>query len=68
MLIVVGIVTSALFAHYLTETEYGVCRYLIGLAAILSSFSYTGIGQSILQRAAIKYYNFYKETLQLSFY
>ncbi len=65
--ILAGLITTALFAHYLTEIEYGVYRYLVGLAALLSAFSLTGIGQAILQTAAKKYYSFYQETLKLNF-
>ncbi|MEN9920413.1 MAG: hypothetical protein RL538_306 [Candidatus Parcubacteria bacterium] len=62
-----GLISTALFAHHLSENTYGVYRYLIGLAAILASFSLTGIGESILQTAAKKYYNFYQETLKINF-
>ena len=62
-----GLITTVLFAHFLSEADYGVYRYLIGIAALLSSFSLTGLGQSILQTAAKKYYGFYKETLKLNF-
>lgn len=65
--IIFGLATTALFAHFLSETEYGVYRYLIGLAAIFSAFSLTGIGQSILQTAAKKYYGFYRATLRMNF-
>lgn len=62
-----GLVTTALFAHYLSSENYGIYRYLIGLAALFSAFSLTGIGQSILQTAAKKYYSFYSETLGLNY-
>ena len=61
-----GLVTTALFAQYLSPTEYGMYRYLIGLAVIFSSFSLTGLGQSILQTAAKKYYSFYTETIKIN--
>ena len=61
-----GLVTTAVFAHYLSENEYGIYRYLLGLAIIFSSFSLTGLGQSILQTSAKGFYNFYNETLRLN--
>ncbi len=64
--ILAGLATTSLFAHYLSETEYGIYRYLLGLAILFSSLSLTGLGQSILQTAAKKYYGFYKETLVLN--
>jgi O-antigen/teichoic acid export membrane protein len=62
-----GLLTTTLFAHYLSETEYGIYRYLIGLSVILSAFSLTGLGQSIIQTAAKGYRGFYKETLRVNF-
>ena len=62
-----GLATTALFAHYLSPNDFGVYKYLIGLSAILASFSLTGLGQSILQAAAKKHYAFFKETFQLNF-
>lgn len=65
--IILGLVTTALLAQYLTENDYGVYKYLLGIIAILSSFSLTGLGQSVLQTAAKKYYGFYRETLLINF-
>jgi O-antigen/teichoic acid export membrane protein len=62
-----GVITTALFAHFLTEADYGVYKYLIGVAVLLSSLSLTGLGQSILQTAAKKYYGFYQQTLGTNF-
>jgi O-antigen/teichoic acid export membrane protein len=67
IVVLAGILTTSLFAHYLSETDYGIYRYLIGLAVLFSTFSLTGIGQSILQTAAKKYYGFYQETIRLNF-
>ena len=67
IVIIAGIATTALFAHFLSETNYGVYRYLIGLAVIFSSFSLTGLGQAILQTSAKKYYAFYQETIKINF-
>lgn len=66
IVVLAGIITTSLFAYYLSETDYGVYRYLIGLAVVFSSFSLTGLGQSILQTAAKKYYRFYQETIKLN--
>lgn len=62
-----GLLTTALFAHFLTENKYGEYRYLIGLAALLGTLSLTGLGQAVLQTAAKKYFNFYRETLKINF-
>ncbi len=67
IVVVAGILTTSLFAHYLSETDYGIYRYLIGLAVLFSSLSLTGLGQSILQTAAKKYHGFYQETLKINF-
>jgi O-antigen/teichoic acid export membrane protein len=61
-----GLISTVLFAHFLTETEYGIYKYLLGLAALLSTFSLTGLGQSILQTAAKGFHGFYKETLRIN--
>ncbi len=67
IVVLAGILTTSLFAHYLSETDYGIYRYLIGLAVLFSSLSLTGLGQSILQTAAKKYYGFYQETITINF-
>ena len=59
-----GIISTAIFAHFLQESQYGTYRYLISLAALFSAFSLTGLGQSILQTAAKKYAGFYIETIK----
>ena len=66
VVVVSGIITTALLANYLSPTSYGIYRYLLGLAIIFSSFSLTGLGQSILQAAAKKYYSFYTETIKIN--
>ena len=65
--IALGLITTALFAYFLNENDYGIYRYLVGLAALFSAFSLTGIGQAVLQTAAKKYYSFYSETLKINF-
>jgi O-antigen/teichoic acid export membrane protein len=66
ILIIFGLATSVFFANYLEETEFGKYRYLISISIILSSFSLSGLGQSILQTAIKKYYYFYTESVRLS--
>lgn len=61
-----SLVVAILFARYLSETEYGVYRYIIGLAALLSAFSLTGIGQAILQAASRGYRSFLRESTALT--
>lgn len=68
ILVTSGVVTTALFAHFLSGTDYGIYRYLIGLAVILSSLSLTGLGEAILQSSAKKYYYFYNESLKSNLY
>ncbi|MCB9814262.1 oligosaccharide flippase family protein [Candidatus Nomurabacteria bacterium] len=65
--ILFGLITTVLFAHYLSESDYGIYKYLTGLAAILASFSLTGLGQAILQASAKKIYGFYRKTMVISF-
>lgn len=65
--ILFGLITTALFAHFLTEAEFGLYKYLIGISVILSSFSLTGIGQAILQTTAKGYPGFYRETIKINF-
>lgn len=59
--ILFGLVSTALLAHYLDEASYGVYKYLITVATIITAFSLSGAGQSILQTAAKGYRNFYSE-------
>lgn len=66
--ILFGLTSTALFAHFLTENEYGVYRYLLGIASLLSAFSLTGLGQAILQTAAKGFSSFYKETLHINLF
>ena len=54
-----ALVVSAVFAHVLDEAKYGVYRYILGIGALLTSFSLTGIGQSIFQTSAQKHTWFY---------
>lgn len=65
--IIGGLVSSVLFAHVLPQNDYGTYKYLIGLASLFAAFSLTGLGQSILQTSAKKYFNFYSETIKINF-
>ena len=64
--IVGGVITTSLFAYYLSSEEYGIYKYLIMLGVIFSSLSLTGIGQSILQSTAKGYTYFYSKSAKLS--
>lgn len=66
--VLAGLGTTSLFAHYLSENDYGTYRYLIGLAVILSTLSLSGIGQSIIQATSQKHFAFYREILKLNFF
>lgn len=66
VIVLLGLLTTVAFAHVLDENEYGIYRYIIGLAVIFSTFSLTGLGQAILQTAAKKWYGFYNETFQIN--
>jgi len=50
--VLASLLVSVIFANVLEETEYGVYRYILSLGALLTAFSLTGIGQSILQTSA----------------
>ena len=63
--IIGGIGVSALFAFMLTEHEYGIYRYIIGIGVLLSAFSLSGLGQSVLQTAAKKYRQFYRDSIKI---
>lgn len=65
--IFLGLFTTVLLANYLDERDYGVYRYLLGLAGLFSVFSLTGLGSSVLQTAAQGYISFYKESIALAF-
>jgi O-antigen/teichoic acid export membrane protein len=63
-----GIITTALFAQLLSQSSYGIYRYFFSILTIFSSFCLTGIGQSIIQTSARKFYSFYTETLAINLY
>ena len=67
IVIIFGLLTTALFARHLSEVNYGIYRYLISLAVILSSLSLTGLGQTILQASSKKYLGFYEESFKINF-
>lgn len=67
IVIACGILTTALFAHYLSEANYGIYRYLVSLSVVLSALSLTGLGQTILQASSKKYLSFYQESFKINF-
>ncbi|HYC82964.1 MAG TPA: oligosaccharide flippase family protein [Candidatus Paceibacterota bacterium] len=48
-------VLALIFANFLTKEDYGSYKYILSLAALLSSFSLTGFSTSIVQSAAKGY-------------
>lgn len=62
-----GLVATIIFTNLLSSTDFGVYRYILGLAAILAAFSLTGLGQSVFQTAAKNYTFFFKRSIRLSF-
>lgn len=65
--IISGLAVSVLLAGMLSTNDYGTYRYLIGIGAILTSFSLSGLDQSIVQAAARGYYRYYAETIRINF-
>lgn len=53
---------AVLFAATLSENDYGTYRYVISLAVLISAFSLTGTGQSIMQAAARGYTHFLRDS------
>jgi len=47
-----SLVVAILFANNLSESDYGIYRYVIGLAVIFGAFSLTGISQAIMQASS----------------
>lgn len=54
-----GLILSVILSNSLPESQYGIYRYLIGIGTLLTTFSLTGVTQSILQTAAKQYFGFY---------
>jgi len=52
-----SLLTAVFLANTLTENSYGVYRYIIGLSAIFTAFSLTGLPQAVLQATAKGYTN-----------
>lgn len=61
-----SLIVSVVLANMLDEAEYGVYRYIIGIGILLTSFSLTGMGQSIFQTASKGYSGFYTLGLRKS--
>lgn len=47
VLVVIGFVSAIVFANFLPAEEYGNFRYIISLAAIIGSFSLSGLGVAV---------------------
>lgn len=60
--LITSLAAAVFFANTLSENDYGIYRYLIGLSVLLSAFSLTGISQAIMQAAARGYGNFFYES------
>jgi O-antigen/teichoic acid export membrane protein len=56
---IMSLVSTVFLTHFLTETQFGIYRYIIGLAIFFSALSLTGIGQAIFQASAKKLAGFY---------
>jgi O-antigen/teichoic acid export membrane protein len=54
-----ALVVSVVLAHMLSEAEYGIYRYILGIGALLTSFSLTGMVPAVFQTAAQGHKGFY---------
>jgi O-antigen/teichoic acid export membrane protein len=61
-----SLLVAVFFAKILPESDYGIYRYIVGLAALISAFSLTGIGQAILQASSQGYEYFIKESIPIT--
>lgn len=57
-----SLIVSIVLTRELSENDFGTYRYLISLGLILSAFSLTGLGHSILQATARKNVQFFRKT------
>jgi O-antigen/teichoic acid export membrane protein len=64
--VVTVLLTSYVFANYLSPEIYGEYKYLISLGAILTTFSLTGAAIAISQGAAKNVSGFFPHTAKLS--
>ncbi len=62
-----SLLVAVLFANYLSENDYGIYRYIIGLSVLFSTFSLTGINQAILQAASRGHRRFLQESTSVTF-
>lgn len=51
----VGVLTSVLFAHYLSQHEFGVYKYLMTLSTFLGAFSLVGMSTSLFRSVSMGY-------------
>jgi O-antigen/teichoic acid export membrane protein len=61
-----GLITTIFFANILSEHDYGVYRYLIGLGGLFATLSLTGMGQAVVQATAKGFRSFYSESVRLT--
>jgi O-antigen/teichoic acid export membrane protein len=61
-----SLIVAVIFTKELNTSEYGIYRYLIALAVLFSTFSLTGIGQSISQAAAKGHTEFFPYGMKVS--
>jgi O-antigen/teichoic acid export membrane protein len=66
--VISSLVVAVVFANSLSETEYGVYRYILGLAVLLSTFSLTGIGQAVLQASAAGHKKFFLQSSKITLF
>jgi len=59
---------TILFAHYLSEEQFGVYRYLVVLASIFAIFGLNSIGQAILQTTAQGKTGFFYPAMRIGLY
>ena len=64
--IIGSLLGTIVFANILTEESYGIYRYLVALAVLFSTFSLTGITQSVLQTAAKGHTEFFPYAIRIS--
>jgi len=65
--VIMSLVSTVFLTHFLTETQFGIYRYIIGLAIFFSALSLTGIGQAIFQASAKKLAGFYGTATRQTF-
>lgn len=62
-----GILLTTILTHYLTESDFGIYRYLISTISLITAFSLTGAMSAITQATARGNNNFYNEIILSNF-